>query len=88
MNLTFNEAWPRSRGNAWRIFWGILACAVAPFLVTDLVFMALILLPLGSGLYLMQWAVASALATCCWLLAWPIWVVFLSHSYRQLVRAA
>jgi hypothetical protein len=87
LNLTFREAWRRTRGNVWRIFWGILACAVVPFLVTDLAFIAVTLVPLGNGLYVAQWAAASAIAICCWLLAWPIWVVFLSHSYRQLVSA-
>jgi hypothetical protein len=86
LNLTFKEAWRRTSGNAWRIFWGILACAVAPFLVTDLAFLAVIVVPLGNGLYLAQWAAASAIAICCWLLAWPIWVGFLSHTYRQLVN--
>ena len=88
LSLTFKEAWRRTRGNVWRIFWGILACGVAPFLVTDLAFMSLVLVPLGNGLYLAQWAFAGAFATCCWLLAWPIWIVFLSLTYRQLVRAA
>jgi hypothetical protein len=88
VDLTFKQAWRCTRGNVWRIFWGILACAVVPFLVTDLAFLALIVIPLGNGLYIAQWATASAVAACCWLLTWPIWVVFLSHSYRQLVRAS
>jgi hypothetical protein len=86
--LSFKEAWLRTRGNLWRLFLGIVACALPPFLVVKIVFIALTIVPFGSGLYLLQWAAASAVALCCWLLLWPLWVNFLSHAYRQLVPAA
>jgi len=54
-------------------------------LAIKIIFIALTIVPFGSGLYLLQWAIASAIALCCWLLLWPIWVGFLSHAYRQLV---
>jgi len=44
--------------------------------------------PGRSGIYLAQWALAGAISLCCWLLVWPIWVGFLSHAYRYLVRTA
>jgi hypothetical protein len=88
LNLTFKDSWRHTRGNAWRIFWGIAACAVPSFLLTDLIFFGAILVPLGGDLYLAQWAAATAIALCCWLLTWPIWVGFLSHTYRHLVSAA
>ncbi|SHK07454.1 hypothetical protein SAMN05444159_2346 [Bradyrhizobium lablabi] len=86
-NLTFKEAWRRTRGNVWRIFWGILACAVPPFVLTDLAYVAVILVPLGADINPAQWAAATAIGTCCWLLAWPIWVGFLSHTYRHFLSA-
>lgn len=88
VNLTFNDAWRRTSGNVWRIFWGIAACALPSFLLTDLIFFGAILVPLGGDLYLAQWAAATAISLCCWLLTWPIWVGFLSHAYRHLVSAA
>jgi hypothetical protein len=30
--LTFKETWKRTRGNTWRMFWGIAACALLPAL--------------------------------------------------------
>ena len=58
-----------------------------PFLLVGLVFVGVILLPVADGLYRVQWAVASAIATCCWLPAWPIWIGFLSYAYQHLNRA-
>jgi hypothetical protein len=88
VSLTFKDAWRHTRGNVWRMFWGIAACALPPFLLTNAVFVGLISAPIGDGLYLAQWAMASALSLCCWLLGWPIWVSFLSHAYRHFGSAA
>jgi len=85
--LTVKGAWRLSRGNAGRLWWGIVACAWPPFLLVGLVFVGVILLPVADGLYRVQWAVASAIATCCWLPAWPIWIGFLSYAYQHLNRA-
>ena len=86
--LSLKDAWQRSRGNTWRLLGGIIVCGVPPFLLANIVFAVLTAVPFGSGAYLAQWAAASAIALCCWLLAWPIWVGFLSHAYRQLVASA
>jgi hypothetical protein len=88
LNLTFKNAWRRSRGNLWRIFCGILACGIPPFLLTKLAFLAVISVPLAADAYLAQWAAGSAIGIGCWLLTWPIWVGFLSHAYRRLSSAA
>ena len=86
--LSVGEAWQRTRGNLWRFFVGVLACTVPPFLLVKIIFVVLTIIPFASGLYLIQWAAASAVAMCCWLLLWPIWIGFLSHAYRQLAPAA
>lgn len=88
LNLTFKNAWRHTRGNVWRIFLGIVACALPPFVLLNLVFLAVISIPLGADIHLAQWAAGSAIGMCCWLLTWPIWVVFLSHTYRHLLSAA
>jgi hypothetical protein len=88
LNLTFKQAWQRSRGNAWRLFWGILACVVPMLVVVDLAFVGVILIPLGNGVLHSQWAVASAIAVCCWLLTWPVWIGFLSYASRYFWRPA
>jgi hypothetical protein len=84
--LSLKGAWQRTRGNLWRLFFGIVACALPPFLLVKIIFIALTIVPFGDGLY--QWAAASTVALCCWLLLWPIWIGFLSHAYRQLVAEA
>jgi hypothetical protein len=88
LNLTFKNAWRHTRGNVWRIFWGIVACALPSLLLGDIALLAVTLVPLGADLYLVQWAAGRAIAGSCWLLAWPIWIGFLSHTYRQLVSPA
>lgn len=85
--LTVKGAWRLSRGNGWRLFWGIVACGLPPFLLLGLVFVGVIWLPAADNVYRVQWAVASAVATCCWLIAWPIGIGFLSYAYRHLNRA-
>ncbi len=84
ITLTVKDAWRGSRGNFWRLLWGSVACALPPLLLVGIVFAGAILLPMADLLYRAQWAVASAIATCVWLLGWPIWIGFLSHAYRHL----
>lgn len=86
--LNVKGAWRLSRGNGWRLFWGIIACMLIPLVLVGLVFVAVILMPVAGSLYRAQWAAASALATCLWLIAWPIGIGFLSHAYRHLNRAS
>lgn len=85
--LTVKGASRLSRGNAWRLFWGIIACSFPPFLLVGLFFVGMILLPVADSAYRAQWAIASAIATCCWLIAWPVWIGFLSYAYRHVNRA-
>ena len=82
--LSLKGAWQRTRGNLWRLFLGIVACTIPPFLLVKIIFIALTIIPFGGALHVVQWAIASTVALCCWLLLFPIWVCFLSHAYRQL----
>lgn len=88
VTLLLKDAWRRTRGNLWRLFLGILACTIPPFLLVKIIFIALTIIPFGGGLHVVQWTIASAVALCCWLLLFPIWIGFLSHAYRQLVPVA
>lgn len=88
LTLSLKGAWQRTRGNLWRLFFGIVACTLPPFLLVKIIFIALTIIPLGGSLHVVQWATASAVALSCWLLLFPIWIGFLSHAYRQLVPEA
>jgi hypothetical protein len=87
-SLSLKDAWRHTHGNLWRLFLGIVACTIPPVALIKIIFIGLTVVPVGSGIYLAQWAVAGAISICCWLLVWPIWVGFLSHAYRYLVRTA
>ncbi|MDI4238470.1 hypothetical protein OZ411_37325 [Bradyrhizobium sp. Arg237L] len=84
--LNLKGAWRLSRGNSWGLFSGIVARMLMPLVLVGLVFVGVILIPVAGSLYRAQWAAASALATCLWLIAWSIGTGFLSHPYRPLNR--
>lgn len=88
VTLSLKDARRHTRGNLWRLFLGILACTLPPYLLLKIIFIVLTLIPFGDGLHVLQWAAANAVTLCCWLLLVPIWIGFLSHAYRQLVPAS
>ncbi len=88
LTLTIKGAWRRSRGNSWRLFWGIAACIMPSAVLVGLVFLTVMLIPVAPDLYQAQWAASGAIGICCWLITWPIWIGFLSHAFRYLVRPA
>jgi hypothetical protein len=81
--MTFKETWNRTRGNTWRIFWGIFACSWPPILVL------LIVLFLSFAIFVSMQIIDSVavfnivIETSYCLLILPIWIGFLSHSYRH-----
>jgi hypothetical protein len=88
LTLTIKGACRRSRGNSWRLFWGIAACIMPSAVLVGLVFLTVMLIPVAPDLYQAQWAASGAIGICCWLITWPIWIGFLSHAFRYLVRPA
>lgn len=88
LTLTIKGAWRRSRGNGWRLFWGIAACIAPSVVIVGLVFLIVMSIPVAPGLSQAQWAASGAIGLCCWLITWPIWIGFLSHAFRYLVRPA
>jgi len=88
--LSFKQTWDRTRGNTWRLFWGMLATALPPMLIVILaeaVLAALGAFPnpntLPTAAMALPMAIASIVVTICYLLIVPIGIGFLSHAYRH-----
>jgi hypothetical protein len=83
--LTFKEAWRRTRGNTWRMFWGIAACTLPPLLVGQIAFVGLFTSPdlLAS---IGRMTVGFTILNVYVLLALPIGIGFLSYSYRHFIQ--
>ena len=90
LGLTFKQTWDRTRGNTWRIFWGLLACMVPAGIVAQIVFVTVIGFPnpatwVGDS-FVTRMTVFSAASIAYYLLILPISIGFLSHSYRHFFR--
>jgi hypothetical protein len=90
--LTFRQAWHRTRGNTWRMFWGLLACSVPPLVALQIisaVVMAAVgapkLAPTSEQIIVpaLGLTVMSAVMFMISLLIVPIYIGFLSHCYRH-----
>jgi hypothetical protein len=86
-DLTFRQAWNRTRGNFWRLLWGFLFTKLPPVLIVQVAFAALYGLP-HPGDALEQGAVTrmtifSTVGSIYYLLIVPIGIGFLSHAYRH-----
>lgn len=89
LGLGFGDAWRRTRGNTWRLFWGILACTLPPMLAAQVVSLLLVGFP-GPGMFgtamAARMTVFSLVFTVYYLLIVPITIGFLSLSYRHFFR--
>ncbi|MCC8936506.1 hypothetical protein H8A99_08330 [Bradyrhizobium sp. Arg68] len=81
-DLSFGQAWHRTSGNTWRLFWGLIVTTLPPLLLTDLVVIALLDLAYPT-LTATRIAAASMASTICSLLLLPISIGFLSQAYRH-----
>lgn len=93
LSLTFTETWKRTRGNTWRLLWGIVACTLPPALTIQIAFFAFFGLPLSSvGLFAhpegfaghsfsLSLFLLAVIAKACDLLIAPFWAGFLSLAY-------
>ncbi len=93
--LTFKEAWKRTSGNTWRMFWGLVGCTALPMLVLELAllpFLPLIGFPspgaFASDTFVRHLAITGIISTICYLLILPIGIGFLSLSYRHFSEQA
>jgi hypothetical protein len=91
VGLTIREAWHRTRGNTWRLFWGTVACTLPPAILLETV--SLIVFgtigsqvapgqPLDTSVALAV-ALMSTIFFVVYLLIVPIGIGFLSHAYRH-----
>lgn len=90
-NLTFKQMWDLSRGNAWRIFWGLVACSVPPLILAQIALLLLGVYPnataVMNGEMPVSMIVFGAIFSGYYLLTLPISIGFLSHAFRFLRQA-
>jgi hypothetical protein len=89
--LTFRQTWNRTRGNTWRLFWGIVVTTIPPLLIAQIVFVLGIGPPnpyIGGGEnFVVRMTAASTIFMIYYLLLVPIGIGFLSHAYRHFFQA-
>ncbi len=86
-DLSFGETWQRTRGNAWRLFWGLIATSLPPVLLAEIIVGTSVglLIPVHaqSGDIAVRLTAVSTVMMVCYLLMLPISIGFLSHAYRH-----
>jgi hypothetical protein len=90
-DLTFKQTWNRTRGNIWRMFWGIVVTTIPPLLIVQIGFLTLIGAPNPENFagddFVAQMTAASTVTMIYYLLTLPIGIGFLSHAYRHFFQA-
>jgi hypothetical protein len=90
-DLTFKQTWNRTRGNIWRLFWGIVATTTPPLLIAEIGFLSIIGVPSAANFagddFVARMTASSAVFTAYYLLIVPIGIGFLSHAYRHFFQA-
>ena len=86
-NLTIKQTWNRTRGNIWRLFWGIVVTTTPPLLIAQVAFLLGIGPPdpdmAGGEDFTARMTAASTVFMIYYLLIVPIGIGFLSHAYRH-----
>jgi hypothetical protein len=94
LTLTFRQAWRRTGGNIWRMFWGLVACTLPPLIVLEILFhvvMAAIgfsVTPIASSddsltIPVLGLTIMNTTLFVLYVLIVPIYIGFLSHAYRH-----
>jgi hypothetical protein len=98
VELSFARNWRRTRGNCWRMFWGVMICTAVPTIVAEMV-----LLPMGapnpasmaaagpdamfaffaSRDFIVRMTAVSVGFMAFFMLTLPIGIGFLSFAYRH-----
>jgi hypothetical protein len=82
LGLTFKEAWYRTRGNTWRIIWGVVGTAVLPILAAQIAVLVFLTPVMFDGqAFVARMTVTSTIFILYYLLILPIGIGFLSHAY-------
>ncbi|HEY2136084.1 MAG TPA: hypothetical protein VGH49_09360, partial [Xanthobacteraceae bacterium] len=92
LGLTFKETWIATRGNTWRIFWGIVASTLPPVLIAQIAVVTSVGLPriemFANEAFIGRMTVISTNLMVFYLLVLPIGIGFLSFSYRHFFERA
>jgi hypothetical protein len=93
-SITFKQTWRRTRGNTWRLFWGIVLTTIPPLLLMQIAFLTTMgtaipanLTNLASAEFVTRMTVTSTVSVIYYLLILPIGIGFLSHAYRHFFQA-
>jgi hypothetical protein len=82
LGLSFKQTWNRTRGNTWRIFWGMAACTLPPILLAEIAVFGVVGFPNFQGDTFVERMVAiGTIFNAYYLLILPIGIGFLSHAY-------
>lgn len=87
VGLKLKEAWRATRGNTWRLFWGLSACSGPPMVLMQVIFLVFIRIPtpmrFANPAFATEFAAFGTLSMSYYLLMLPITIGFLSHAYRH-----
>jgi len=87
VSIRFKQAWLRTRGNTWRLFWGIGLTTAPPLLLVQIAFLTMLGAPIPGNFaedgFVAQMTVMSTVTVIYYLLITPIGIGFLSHAYRH-----
>ena len=94
LGLTFLETWRRTRGNTWRLFWGVTATTSPLLMLGSLISVVVTGVPgsasfanLGSSDFAVRMTAASTITAMYYLLIVPVGIGFISHAYRHFFEA-
>jgi hypothetical protein len=91
-DLTFRQTWNRTRGNIWRLFWGIAVTTIPPLLIAQIGLLSMIGVPnpanFASDSFVARMTASRTVGMIYYLLVVPIGIGFLSHAYRHFFQAA
>jgi hypothetical protein len=91
LSITFKKAWLRTRGNTWRLLWGIALTTMPPLLLAQIALLTIIGVPnpanFASEEFVTRMTATSTVFVIYYLLILPIGIGFLSHAYRHFFQA-
>jgi hypothetical protein len=85
LDRTIGETWRQTRGNTWRMFWGLMACTFLPMIVVQIAVVILFGFPnaqlLGSGVFSTRLGITNVINVICNMLTASISANFLALAY-------
>jgi hypothetical protein len=84
--LTIKQVWTRTRGNIWRLLWGIVVTTILPLMIAQIIFLLVMPVPhpgMAADDLVVRMTAFTTVFTTYYLLILPIGIGFLSHAYRH-----